>query len=379
MTEPQSRPGADSAGDARPGSAHGALVWVAGMAAALLVGYLFRGLLLPLFLAAALAYLLNPVVARAEGLAISRSVAVAGLFVGIGLVLVGGGLLLGPRIRVEAVALVRNLPSLAAEVDDAIESAEREVGDAFPVLRKALPSRHARQVWIDRLIEGRAGNLPDVLEQAGTVFLVLVLAPLFLFFILRDSRRMLAFLMDRLPPAHIETSVAVCCEIDRIIGRYLRGVALDGIAVGLLASLGLWSLGVPYPLLLGAFAGLANAVPYLGPLLGAGAAGLVALTHSQGLGAVGWVLLLFVGIKLLDDVLIQALTIGRSVHLHPMLLLASVVAGNQALGVLGMVIAVPAVTVVQETARLLLEHRRVLAGTHLPAPGEPAGVPHVVC
>ena len=66
-------------------------------------------------------------------------------------------------------------------------------------------------------------------------------------------------------------------------------------------------------------------------------------------------------IKILDDTVIQPLTIGRSVHLHPALLLGSVVVGSHAAGVLGMIVAVPVATVLQETVRLLLEHRRVLA------------------
>jgi len=85
------------------------------------------------------------------------------------------------------------------------------------------------------------------------------------------------------------------------------------------------------------------------------------VTPGQGLAAVGRVVLLFLVIKVLDDTIIQPFTIGRSVHLHPALLLGSVVVGSHALGVLGMIIAVPVATVLQETARLLLEHRRVLA------------------
>jgi len=85
------------------------------------------------------------------------------------------------------------------------------------------------------------------------------------------------------------------------------------------------------------------------------------LTPGQGLAGVVRVVMLFLVIKVLDDTIIQPFTIGRSVHLHPALLLGSVVVGNHALGVLGMIIAVPAATVLQETVRLLLEHRRVLA------------------
>ena len=196
----------------------------------------------------------------------------------------------------------------------------------------------------------------------GHVFLLAILVPFFAFFMLRDMHRLIAVVMNRLPPQHVETSVAVWRELNGIIGRYIRGVVLDGLVVGALAALGLWAVGVPYPLLLGAFAGFANVVPFVGPLLSAAAAGLVVvMTPGQGLAGIGRVILLFLVIKVLDDTIIQPFTIGRSVHLHPALLLGSVVVGNHALGVLGMIIAVPVATVLQETARLLFEHRRVLA------------------
>jgi predicted PurR-regulated permease PerM len=134
---------------------------------------------------------------------------------------------------------------------------------------------------------------------------------------------------------------------------------------------------VPYPLLLGGFAGVANIVPIVGPLLGAMMAGLVALTSGQGLARLVAIVALFIVIKLVDDTVIQPLTIARSVHLHPVLLIASVVAGGQALGILGMVIAVPIATVLQETIRLWLEHRRALGG-YLHHVGE-AGPTYFVC
>jgi len=188
---------------------------------------------------------------------------------------------------------------------------------------------------------------------------------------LRDMPGLVARAMDRLPSQHVETSLAVWRELNGVIGRYIRGVVLDGIVVGVLATLGLWAVRVPYPLLLGAFAGLANVVPFVGPLLSVAAAGLmVVLTPGQGLAGIGRVVLVFLVIKVLDDTLIQPFTIGRSVHLHPALLLGSVVIGNHALGVLGMIIAVPLATVSQETVRLVLEHRRVLARHDLRRPPE---------
>jgi predicted PurR-regulated permease PerM len=351
-------------------------VWLA-VASVLALGYLFRGLVVPLLVAMAMAYLLNPLVAWAEGFGIRRTVAVTALYLGLAILVIGGVVALGPRLRLEATGLADRLPTLVDEVDAALVLAGRDLAIAVPATRRFLPSGEARRGWIEQLLEGRAGRLADFLENAGHLLLLAVLVPFFAFFLLRDSRHLITLLLNRVPPAHIETSVATWGVINRIIGGYVRGVALDGLVIAVLASLGLWALGVPYSVLLGAFAGLANTIPVAGPLLGAGAAGLVVLTEGRGLAAIGGVLLLFVVLKLLDDTVIQPLTIGRSVHLHPVLLLGSVVAGGQALGILGMVIAVPLTTVLQETIRLWLEHQRALAAR--PHAREASGTAPFVC
>jgi predicted PurR-regulated permease PerM len=351
-------------------------MWLAGLGV-LVLAYLFRGLVVPLVLAAIAAYLLNPIVTWVQGLGYRRTIGVAGLYLGLLLLLGMAVLWLGPRVRSEVAGLAERLPVLADEVDAALVLAGRELVEAVPAARRILPSPEARRGWLDQYIEGRAARLSDALEHAGQLVLFAALVPFFAFFFLRDTGRLLRLVLNRIPPAHMETSVAVWCEINRIIGSYVRGVALDGVDIAILASLGLWMVGVPYPLLLGAFAGLANIVPVVGPLLGAMMAGLVALTSGQGLGRLVAIAILFIVIKLVDDTVIQPLTIGRSVHLHPVLLIASVVAGGQALGILGMVIAVPIATVVQETIRLWLEHRRALAGYLTRV--EEAGPSYFVC
>jgi predicted PurR-regulated permease PerM len=324
------------------------------------LAWLVRGMVLPVFLAAALAYLLSPAVAWTDTLAIRRSVAVTALFALIITVLVGIAFLLGPGMLAEAGAVVDRLPALARQIDVGLDAAVRELGESAPAVRRLLPEGGN---WVQAFVLNRgAGEPAELFEHVGHYFLLAILVPFFAFFMLRDMHRLIATVMNRLPPQHVETSVAVWRELNGVIGRYIRGLVLDGLVVGALAALGLWAARIPYPLLLGIFAGLANVVPFVGPLLSTVAAGLVVvLTPGQGLAGVVRVGLLFVIIKVLDDTIIQPLTIGRSVHLHPALLLGSVVVGSHALGVLGMIIAVPMATVLQETVRLLLEHRRVLA------------------
>jgi predicted PurR-regulated permease PerM len=326
----------------------------------LVLAWLVRGMVLPVFLAGVLAYLLSPAVAWADTLAIRRSVAVSALFAAIIAGLASVVFLLGPGMLAETGALVDRLPALGRQIDVGLDAAVRELAESAPAVRRLLPEGGN---WVQAFVLNRgAGEPADLFEHVGHLFLLGILVPFFAFFMLRDMHRLIATVMNRLPPQHVETSVAVWRELNGVIGRYIRGLVLDGLVVGALAALGLWAARVPYPLLLGAFAGLANVVPFVGPLLSTVAAGLVVvLTPGQGLAGVVRVALLFVVIKVLDDTIIQPLTIGRSVHLHPALLLGSVVVGSHALGVLGMIIAVPVATVLQETVRLLLEHRRVLA------------------
>jgi len=365
--------GAGPSRSSRSISPPASILWGMAIVITVLIIYASRELVLLLFFSASLAYLLNPLVKMAESVVIRRDVAVTGIFIALIVGLLATAYLLVPRLRTEVNTLTGNWPSFTQRLDDAVDALQAEIVADYPTARHLFPEREARYDKLNAFIEHQTANLPNLVSHLATIVLAGVLIPFFTYFLLRDSHRMIQFLMDRLPPAQIETSVAVWCGIDRIIGRYLRGLAIDGMVIGVAATLGLWVLGVNYPLLLGAFSGLANVVPYLGPILGGAAAMLTALIQFKSLAPLGKVLTLYVSIKLLDDVLIQPMTIGHSVHLHPMLLIASVIVGGHAFGLIGMVVAVPAVTVLQETTKLMLERRRYHAG--LPATHPRRGVP----
>lgn len=339
------------------------IVWAAGLVLAATLVYVARDLVVFLIFAAFLAYLLNPFVKAAESAAVRRSVAVIALYLTLGLGSAGIAYRLAPSVRTEALALSEGWPSFSQQLDDALEAVRLELATQLPATRHLIGER---QAWGSRLggfILEEFTDLPRLMGYLKTLALGTLIIPFFTFFLLRDSGRLITSFLNSLPAIHIETTVAIWCEIDRIIGRYLRGVALDGLAIGVLSTLGLWVLGIPYPLLLGALSGFANMVPYLGPILGGGMAMLITLIHLKSLGAVIQVLILYLVIKALDDTVIQPLLIGSSIHLHPTLLLTSVVVGGHLFDLIGMILAVPAVTIIQETLRIVLERRWSRAAT----------------
>ena len=353
--------------------------WVAAAAAVVALGFLLRGLVIPIALAALLAYFLNPLAARIQGLGIRRTVSVTTLFAAFGLLVVLLATLVAPHFRAEGMALVSNLPELAQTLEKGIDRLQEEIVKNYPQTQRFLGKAERTEGWLFAAIEERMGNASELVAHVGLIAFIVALTPIFAFFFLRDGGTIVAYLIDRLQPIHIETTVAVCCEIDRIIGRYLRGLALDALVIGGLATVGLWLVGAPYPLLLGAFTALVNPLPYLGTILSLSVAAIVSIANNQPTSRIGWIVAVYVIIRILDDLVVAAVTIGGSVHMHPMLVMVSILVGEQTLGLLGMVAAVPVVTVVKETARLLLEHRRNLARPHVPSSRRLGRIPLYVC
>ncbi len=351
---PELSNGSNSAGLMPPPS----IIWALVVAFVALIVYLSSDFVLLLLMSATLAYLINPIVKIAEGAMIKRRVAVAVIYLGIGVAFVITAYFVFPRLRAEVNTLSSNLPFFSQRFDEAVDALQNEVVANYPAADSLFTTREVRYEKLDNFIEQQVADLPGLLSHLATIVLAGVLIPFFSYFFLRDSRRIVQFVLDRLPASHIETSVAVWCEIDRSVGRYLRGLAIEGIVVGTAAALGLAILGVNYPLLLGVVTGLANVVPYLGPIIGGAAAILVTLVQFKSLSVIAQVVILYVSLKLLDVVAIQPLAVGKGNNLHPVLLIASVIVGGHALGIIGMVIAVPTITILQRIAKLLLERRR---------------------
>jgi predicted PurR-regulated permease PerM len=334
------------------------IIWALAIAVVALLVYVSQDFVLLLLLSATLAYLINPLVKIAESAMIKRNVAVAAIYLGIGVAFLITAYFVFPHLRAEVNTLSGNLPFFSQRFDEAVDAIQNEIVANYPAADSLITTREVRYERLNAFIEQQVADVPLLLSHVASIVLAAVLIPFFSYFFLRDSRRIIKFVLDRLPASHIETTVAVWCEIDRSVGRYLRGVAIEGIVVGTAAALGLAIVGVNYPLLLGVVTGLANVVPYLGPIIGGSAAVLVTLVQFKSLSVIAQVVVLYLSLKLLDVVAIQPLVVGRGNNLHPVLLIASVIVGESALGIVGMIIAVPTITILQRIAKLLLERRR---------------------
>jgi predicted PurR-regulated permease PerM len=329
--------------------------WVLGLLLAgllVVIAYYTASLLILLLISGIISYLLGNVIKRIEYLGIKRTVAVAAVYFGAGLLLIAADILLVPCLQHETRNLTERLPEITQQAEIAFKDL-RDYPFAEDLVERILGAMARPSHALSKIL-----NMSDLFSHAASVAFAMILIPFFVFFILNDWPAVVKRIMRWTPAAYVETAIAALSEINILAGNYLRGLAIECVSVGAMASLGLAALGVNYPVTLGIVTATANVIPYIGPIISCLIASLIAFIQFKSIGAVINVLLLYIGVRLLDDFLIQPLTIGRSVKLHPMLLVITIIAGQKLFGIMGMVLAVPAFTILQKVVTIFLEDRR---------------------
>jgi predicted PurR-regulated permease PerM len=314
-------------------------------------------LIMMLIVAAVISYIFSSAVSALERAGIKRSVAVLLLFVLAAGVVIAADLMFAGHLKRETMNAYEKLPEFSRQIEAVLLTGAQDTGRSSPLIESAV-RRLVADVFGPAGFLERTLNVSELLTQATPFIMGLVLVPFFVFFLLKDWPKVLKRVMGWVPPSYVETTVSVIAEIDILVGKYLRGLAADCVFIGVLASLGLRLLGVNYPILLGVFSGVVNIVPYLGPVTACLVSCLIAVTQFHTLDPVLNVVLLYLALKLLDDLFLQPMMIGKSVELPPMLLVITIIVGEKLFGIPGMILGVPAVTAAQKTAGIALDHRR---------------------
>ncbi|WP_063674232.1 AI-2E family transporter [Dyella thiooxydans] len=319
--------------------------------------YLLAPVLMPFAIAAMLAYLGDPLADRLEKFGMGRTLAVTIVFVVLLLLTVGALLVLIPLISRQVDNLIQNLPRYGEWVRDT----------ALPWLQAKLrldPHMFDTGRLVDAVKEhiGSIGTVLGKLSRSGVGVIMwmtnLVLIPVVAFYLLRDWDRLVAW-VDAMLPRSIEPTVArLAHESDKVLGAFVRGQLLVMMALGLFYGAGLSVVGLSVGPLIGMVAGLLSFVPYLGFIIGFGAA-VIAVLVQYG----DWThLLLVCGVftigQLLEGYVLVPKLVGDKIGLHPVAVIFAVLAGGYLAGFLGVLLALPAASVILVLLRYLTERYR---------------------
>lgn len=303
----------------------------------------------PFLLAIVIAYILNPLVVLFERRRVSRGLAILLLYAIFFALVFLAGVWTIPGLVTELQKLGERIPDYTVRAQAFITHLHSDYQ------RVNLPE--SLRVALDENIMLLQRGLQLLLERVTSTLLgifshlfLLLLVPLLVYYFLRDMEHLKRSLVVLFPARYRQRVMVAGSEIDVALGAYLRGVLLISFLVGFLTYLGLRLLGVDFALILGLIYGITNIIPYFGPLIGALPAVIIALLDSPAQALK--VVVLMVAIQQVDSHLISPQILGRSLGLHPLIVVLALLVGGQLFGLIGLILGVP----LAATLRILLRH-----------------------
>lgn len=316
--------------------------------------WLLAPVLTPFAVSALLAYLGDPMVDRLENWKLSRSLAVTVVFVLMSLAIVGVVLLLVPMLERQISYLVEQFPRYREWFQStALPWIEARTGFDIVDFDPASLFDMLKDYWTQA--GGVAATVLGGLSKSGLAVLGwianVLLIPVVSFYLLRDWDILVARVRMLLPRPIEPTVSRLARESDHVLGGFLRGQLSVMLALGTIYALGLWMVGIDLALLIGLIAGLVSFIPYLGAIVGVGAALIAALVQYGDWTHVILVLVVFGVGQTIESFLLTPLLVGDRIGMHPVAVIFAIMAGGQLFGFFGVLLALPVAAVTMVVLR----------------------------
>ncbi|NNE45143.1 MAG: AI-2E family transporter [Rhodothermales bacterium] len=317
------------------------VVLVGAIAFAALVWY-FARLVTYLVVGIVLAYSLRPIADRIEGLGVGRITSIFSAFV----VFMGLLSLLATYLVPFVASQVRELSQLVSveEVSNIAATFEDRIARVFPIQEGAVISGVTRVFQTLFQEEGITSVMASLVGLFTNIFYAVIIVPFISFFFLKDGPRIRQGIVQFVPNRFYEITLTIIEKVETNIGRYLKGLVVQCLSIATVASILLYIVGLDYALAVGIFAGLANTIPYFGPLMGFLAGVVIGVVQTGDFSLFLGVLVAMFVTQLADNVFFQPFIFSRVAEAHPLIILFVVLIGAQLGGIVGMLLAIPVTT-----------------------------------
>ena len=285
-------------------------------------------LLIPFIIAAFITYLLHPIVERLHDTGMHRGVAVAIIYL-----LFFGGI---------GFALYKAIPAFIDQLRDLSENApvfaEQYRGWLHTVQEQTSRWPHGMQERVEsgiaageRMLDGLLEKIVNTLLNIINSFVIIAIIPFIAFYMLKDFQKMKKAVWYLTPRKWRMEGIQFLKDVDKSLGSYIRGQLLVCVVIGSLSAFLFWFAGIPYSLLLGFIVGVTNVIPYFGPIIGAVPAVIIAATTSPKMIIIT-IVIIFV-LQFIEGNLLSPLIVGKSLHMHPLLIMLALLAGGEMGGI----------------------------------------------
>jgi predicted PurR-regulated permease PerM len=258
-------------------------------------------------------------------------------------------LIVPPTIR-ESTRFIQEFPELFRNARISIEEWMAAYSDRIPEqVREQLEgaAANAGNILLNA-VRNLLGRTVGVISTTFSLIVGLAIAPLLIFYFIKDSGSIQSGLIAPFPTAmrpHIQNILNIA---HHTVGAYIRGQLTLGLIVGVIVAVGLLIIGVPFAILLGIVAGFTELIPFIGPWIGGAVGVLVTLATAP--EKLLWVVPLYVGVQLLENMVLVPRVQGQSLSLHPAVVLLIIAISSQVWGLWGVILGPPVASLIKDLA-----------------------------
>jgi predicted PurR-regulated permease PerM len=332
-------------------------LWVAARAA--------RHVVEIIVVASFIALVLNPFVEFLGRRGIPRSLAIPLAYISLLVVLAGIGVALAQPISNQIDAFQHNFPHLVNEANrrlDQVQTFFNHHGIHIQLRKQGHTALDTIQSKVLKSSSSILSFTTSLLKSAANAAIALVLIFVMSVYLLIYARQIGTLVRRWLPDGDGTVEDDYPTRVQRAVGSYIRGQLFFSVVMGTTAGLCLWVFGASgvfpdgrtYAFAFGAFFGLMELVPFVGPILGAIPPVVIALFENP-LTAL-WVVLLFIVLQQLEGHVVAPQIFSHALRINPVLVIVALLFGDSIYGVIGALMALPVAAVIRETILYLRRH-----------------------
>ncbi len=305
-----------------------------------------RNFLYPIAFGFLLAYLLLPIACWLEQKGLPRILANFVTIIGVLGLLVSGILFAYSKL----VPMAGELPAL---VDAAIKNLSdmiARIGEYLGFEKET--TQKLIQDQVSDFLEKGGEYISDIFGATASTAVAFGLLPVYIFLFLYYRTKFAYFLLKIVPPTRKKELVVILREISKVSARYMGGVIIVVFILSFINSMGLWIIGIKYPIALGIISAFFNFIPYFGTLLGGAIPLLFAILVENDPALAFRVVLLFIVIQFTENNILTPNIVGSNVKVNPFFIITGLVGASLIWGIPGMLLIVPFLAI----TRIIFSH-----------------------
>lgn len=324
------------------------VIFIVGFLLVALIVYNYSNLVLYAVIAMIFSYLLDPFVNRMQSAGINRTFSITLVLATVLLFIFWISTSIIPIVAGRMAVLTRQLtPENIVNIANLIEVNLRS---SFEFIPEGYLRDNVENIADDLFnFNSFSDILGDLIGIFTNLFAAFIIIPFATFFFLKDGHKIRRDILQIVPNKYFETTLSLIDKVESRLGHYFRSVLLQCTLVGAASWIALSIAGLDNAGSVGVTIGIANTIPYFGPILGYLLSIIISIIETGDFSLVIPCILAVLFAQLLDNIILQPLIFSKSADIHPVAILFIVMIGAQTAGIFGMLIAIPIATILKIT------------------------------